>query len=303
MDDYKKLDIYKSWIQTKLYSSKGNIYFYVYDEIFQKFRNKEIIFVEIGVKRGGSLLMWRDWLGPKARIIGIDLDPNAKKLEEYGFEIYIGDQSSTKFWTNFFEKVGMVDVILDDGGHTNENQIMTTINCTNHINDGGLLVIEDISANYAKKFFNPQKYSFINYSKFLIDDINVRSLVKKEREENIKKNSLNDKIYSIRFFSEFVIFEINRDKCIDTEFFWNKDLKDLNDNSIDKITNVDNYVNPRWSTDSYKGLLSSFVYFFSKVFFFIKYIPFSKYLVEKIILFKGKYYTRKNSSKLKKYFE
>ena len=53
-----------------------------------KFRNKEIIFVEIGVKRGGSLLMWRDWLGPKARIIGIDLDPNAKKLEEYGFEIY-----------------------------------------------------------------------------------------------------------------------------------------------------------------------------------------------------------------------
>ena len=31
--------------------------------------------------------------GPKARIIGIDLNPSAKKWTKYGFEIFIGDQS------------------------------------------------------------------------------------------------------------------------------------------------------------------------------------------------------------------
>ena len=36
------------------------------------------------------------FFGKKARIIGIDLDPSAKELEKFGFEIFIGDQSSNK---------------------------------------------------------------------------------------------------------------------------------------------------------------------------------------------------------------
>ena len=79
-----------------------------------------------------------------------------------------------KFWQEFFDKVGMVDIILDDGAHTNEAQIITTFHTVNYINDGGLLIIEDTGSSYLKKYFNPQKYSFINYSKFLIDDLFYR---------------------------------------------------------------------------------------------------------------------------------
>jgi len=68
MDDYKKLDIYKSFLKSKLFCTKGNIFFHVYEEIFKKFKDKEIVFVEIGVQRGGSLLMWRDWLGLKQEL-------------------------------------------------------------------------------------------------------------------------------------------------------------------------------------------------------------------------------------------
>ena len=300
MDDYKKLDIYKSFLKSKLFCTKGNIFFHVYEEIFKKFKDKEIIFVEIGVQRGGSLLMWRDWLGPKARIIGVDLDPNAKKMEKYGFEIFIGNQASPDFWNKFFEKVGNVDIILDDGGHTNETQTITTYNTINHINDGGLIVIEDASSSYEKKFKNPQKFSFINYSKFLIDDIFVRSLVDETKKKLAKKNSLNDKIYSIKFFTDFVVFEIDRSKCFDTEIFWNKDLKDK---SIDEIAKVDNYVNPRWSTNSYSGFLSKFLYYCSKIFFFLKFVPFNKYFIKKIIGFKKYYYEKKVTFKLKKLFK
>ena len=55
--------------------------------IFSKYRNKEITFIEIGVLNGGSLFMWRDYFGPHARIIGIDLNPEIKVGKD-GFEIY-----------------------------------------------------------------------------------------------------------------------------------------------------------------------------------------------------------------------
>ena len=58
---------------------------------------KKITFVEIGIGNGGSLFMWKKFFGKKARIIGIELNPDAKKLEKFGFEIFIGDQSDPFF--------------------------------------------------------------------------------------------------------------------------------------------------------------------------------------------------------------
>ena len=53
--------------------------------------------------------MWRDFFGKKAKIIGIDLNPDAKRFEKYGFKIFIGDQSNVNFWKKFFSKIGKVD--------------------------------------------------------------------------------------------------------------------------------------------------------------------------------------------------
>ena len=153
-------------------SIKHKKYFDVYDKIFDKFRNKKITFVEIGVLNGGSLLLWKKFFGDQARIIGIDLNPDCKKFEKDGIEIFIGDQSSESFWDHFFEKVGKVDILLDDGGHTNQQQIITTIKSISNINDGGVLVIEDTHTSYMKEFSNPSENSYINFSKKIIDDIN-----------------------------------------------------------------------------------------------------------------------------------
>ena len=74
----------------------------------------------MGVLNVGSLFMWRDCFGPKALIIGVDFNLLAMRWEEDGFEIFIGSQSSPDFWRDFFSSIGMVDVLLGDGGHTNE---------------------------------------------------------------------------------------------------------------------------------------------------------------------------------------
>ena len=40
-------------------SLKCDTYFQTYEDLFEKYTNKSITFVEIGVLHGGSLLMWR----------------------------------------------------------------------------------------------------------------------------------------------------------------------------------------------------------------------------------------------------
>ena len=103
--------------------------------------------------------------GKDARIIGIDNNPECKKFENEEYEIIIGSQSDPFFWKKFYENVGNVDIILDDGGHTNEQQIITLIESNNYINDGGLHVVEDTHTSYQKHYGNPYKYSFMNFSK------------------------------------------------------------------------------------------------------------------------------------------
>jgi len=194
---------YQSFKKSPHHCTKHSTYFETYDHLFGSYRDREIIFVEIGVLGGGSLFMWRDFFGPKARIIGIELDPRAKKWEEHGFEIFIGSQSDENFWHNFIAEVGPVDIILDDGGHTYEQQIITTECLIDNINDGGILVVEDTHTSYMRDF-GPRKYSFIEYTKQLFDKINYRF----SRFE--KKNQPERRIWSIEVFESIVAFRVNR---------------------------------------------------------------------------------------------
>ena len=212
----KKLEIFKLFNKSKKFSIKWSSYFQVYEKIFSKYRNKKIKFVEIGVANGGSLFMWQKFFGKKAKIIGIDLNPNAKKLEKYGFKIYIGSQSDKNFWDYFYKKEGKIDLILDDGGHKNLQQISTVHYSLPHIRDGGKIVVEDTGVSYVKKeFYNPSKYSFINYAKSIIDIIHRRSPIL-----NKSLNFYAKKIFFVEFFESIVVFSIDTKKC-----FLNKEVK------------------------------------------------------------------------------
>ena len=64
---------YDLFIQSEKYSTKWEKYFDVYDSVFEKYRDKKITFVEVGVFNGGSLEIWKKYFHPESRIIGIDL--------------------------------------------------------------------------------------------------------------------------------------------------------------------------------------------------------------------------------------
>ena len=201
--------IYKSFISSPKYSIKWNNYLEIYDELFKKYINKKITLVEVGIGDGGSLFMWKKFLGKKARIIGIELNPDAKKLEKKGFKIFIGDQSDPKFWKKFYRDVGKIDILIDDGGHTNLQQITTFMESVNNINNNGIIVIEDTHTSYLnfKGFKNPSKYSFINFSSKVIENIH-------RRNPTIKKslNYLSKKIQSIHYYDSIVVVKISKKK-------------------------------------------------------------------------------------------
>lgn len=264
------LELFK---ETKNQSEKFIKYFSIYEEIFKDYREKDIIFVEIGIYNGGSLEIWKKYFSKKSRIIGIDINPVCKKFEAEGIEVFIGNQSDPEFWKSFFLKVGKVDIILDDGGHTNLDQIITAASVVPNINDGGILLTEDTHTSYMKSYNSEMKKSFINFSKKIIDDINLKySKTLKQYEF-----SLSNYVYSIIFFESIVVYKIDRTK---TEF--NKLLiSDGKSHNIKDLTWEANEINVK--------KIKYFLSFFSS-FFLLK--KFTKLLKKKI-----------NSKVLEKYFK
>ena len=204
-ENYLLAETYKYFLESPEPSVKHTSYFAVYDYLFSKFKNKEIVFVEVGVLNGGSLFMWRKYFGKNARIIGIDLNPNAKKWEAHGFEIFIGNQGDVKFWSETLNHIGKIDILLDDGGHTYKQQVITVESAVNSINENGLIVIEDVQTSYLKGF-GPRRYSFIKYTKNMIDKINLRS---GELTSLPKQKTESRKIWSVQTFESIVAFHVN----------------------------------------------------------------------------------------------
>ncbi|MBO9400815.1 class I SAM-dependent methyltransferase [Shimia sp. R9_3] len=198
----EETEVYKAYSRSPFLSMKHTTYFEPYEQLFSQYRGQNITFVEIGILNGGSLFMWRDFFGPEARIIGIDLNPAAQKWEEHGFEIFIGSQSDENFWRETLAAIGPIDVLLDDGGHTYEQQIITTECALDHIKDGGMLVVEDTHTSYMRGF-GPKRYSFVNYVKSHIDRIN-------RRFKKFHTPEADTRVWSVQVFESIVVFHVNR---------------------------------------------------------------------------------------------
>jgi ubiquinone/menaquinone biosynthesis C-methylase UbiE len=265
----KNLKLFKYYNKVKYRSLKYDNYFHAYQDIFSKLKKKKIIVVEIGVANGGSLFMWKKFFGNRAKIIGVDFNPSAKKWEKFGFKIFIGNQSDNKFWKSFFKKVGKIDIIIDDGGHTNEQMINTFNNCYRHIKDEGMLIFEDTHASYMSEFGNPDKGSFINFCYSLVDKINLNFFGKKFLYD------YQNYIYKIEFYQSISVFHVSRAKSAQAAALDNGGIVvNANDYRL-KDSKLFNFIEKKkiMLRNSYPKLL---------FLFFKKFYPFIKFLVFKL---------------------
>lgn len=122
---------------------KWDHYFDIYHRHLHKFVGRDVHIAEVGVYSGGSLDMWLEYLGPRATVHGIDIEPSCKEYEDHRVRIAIGDQADRRFWTRFKQENPVVDVLIDDGGHTTEQQIITLEEIVAHLRPGGVYLCED----------------------------------------------------------------------------------------------------------------------------------------------------------------
>lgn len=184
-------------------------YFDIYEHWLEKFRNKDIVMMEIGVAEGGSLQMWKNYFGSKAVIIGVDVDSKCKEYEEEQIYVEIGSQEEPEFWNYIKNKYPKIDILLDDGGHTMRQQIITYEEMFSHIQNGGIYICEDLHTSYMDYYGGGLKKinSYIEYSKDFIDDINAYHIQEKENNYNTQN------IAGIHYYDSLIVIEKEVRKC------------------------------------------------------------------------------------------
>lgn len=123
---------------------KWRHYLDIYHRHLSKFIGRHVEVVEVGVYSGGSLRMWKQYFGSGCRISGVDIQEACRAYEDASTTIYIGDQADRAFWQRFREHVPVVDVLIDDGGHRPEEQMVTLEEMLPHLRPGGVYICEDI---------------------------------------------------------------------------------------------------------------------------------------------------------------
>jgi hypothetical protein len=131
-------------------TDKGTQYTQVYHRWLAGVREQRMRVLEIGLYNGGSFRMWRDYL-PNATLHGIDIDQRtlAYQDEVANSQVRLVDQGDPRALAAFLAELGgNYDFILDDGGHTMEQQIVSFEILWPSLMPGGIYAIEDLGTSY-----------------------------------------------------------------------------------------------------------------------------------------------------------
>lgn len=185
---------------------KWRHYFEIYDRHFSRFRGKPINIVEFGVSQGGSLQMWRHYFGPEAKVFGVDINPNCKQFEETGVQIFIGDQADRDFLRSLARTLPPIDILIDDGGHTMQQQIRTFEELFPCVAPHGVYLCEDLHTSYWKRFGGGyrRRGSFIEYSKGFVDALHAWHTRQPRRFE---VSEFTRTVHSVHYYDSIVVVE------------------------------------------------------------------------------------------------
>lgn len=155
----------------------AHAYHYMYQDFIAPLRCREgLRFMEIGLGcgmtwgAGRSVTMWMEYLPHVDIIVEVEYDGAcldefrkawmsepapwvltnpaswAKALECVAFEQ--GDQSSEQSMKTIGNKHGPFDIVIDDGGHSRKQQIMSLASLWPYVRPGGFYVVEDLLCSF-----------------------------------------------------------------------------------------------------------------------------------------------------------
>lgn len=160
-------------------------YLEIYEELFHSKKETSKNILEIGVGEGGSIKLWDDYF-TNGTIYGIDFRENScwdelKKREKV--KLFTNNPYDYNFIKNeFIDKNIKFDIIIDDGPHTLESMMFFAMHYSQLLEEGGVLIIEDIQSpewipficnNFPAKYKDNDKINIIDLrsKKFRYDDL------------------------------------------------------------------------------------------------------------------------------------
>ena len=185
---------------------KWHHYFDIYHRHFAAFRGRSPVVLEIGAYHGGSLQMWKEYFGPGARIVGIDIYPRCRELEEDGISILIGDQADRGFLAQVRQRFPHVDIVIDDGGHQMQQQIVSFEELYPHLQPHGVYLCEDIHTSIMREYQGGYRRpgTFLEYAKGLVDRLYAWY---SEEPAVFAVDDLTRSTYALHFYGSVLVVE------------------------------------------------------------------------------------------------
>jgi SAM-dependent methyltransferase len=131
-------------------TDKSQLYLNNYENHFGHMADRPIRLLELGVHKGGSLLMWKDYF-TRGEIAGLDVKPVEVEDKSGRIRVYAGDQRDTQL----LDRIGRqcapdgFDIVIDDASHI---AAFTKVSFwhlfEHHLKPGGVFVIEDWRVGY-----------------------------------------------------------------------------------------------------------------------------------------------------------
>jgi len=106
--------------------------------------------LEIGIAGGASLQMWGDYF-PNAEIHGFDRQ-GASVSPSHRMHLHVGDQADRQALNRLVQVIGSeLDLMVDDGGHTMEQQQVSLAFLFSHLRPGGIYILEDLHTSFCER--------------------------------------------------------------------------------------------------------------------------------------------------------
>ena len=141
--------------------------------------------------------MWKEYFGPQSHIYGVDIQAACKVYEDERTRVFIGDQADRRFWRDFRKQVPQIDILIDDGGHQPEQQIVTLEEMLPYIKAGGVYLCEDVHGVHNR---------FAAYIYGITDALNA---LEHRPAEHFASNtsSFQRYIYTVHFYPFVIVIE------------------------------------------------------------------------------------------------
>lgn len=155
----------------------------MYDKYLEPIRDRPLKMLEIGLGcdmsygPGKSYYTWLEFL-PNVDLYYIEY--NKECVEKWAqnitdVKIYTGSQSDVDFLDKFINSSGGgFDIIIDDGGHTMEQQITSLERLFPIVKPGGMYFCEDLQTSYLASYgATPGAKTMMGVIQELLNDLNV----------------------------------------------------------------------------------------------------------------------------------